>query len=268
MSYWEDRAAQAQAALAEKTTKQIERQLRKYYTRAAKQVMADFEATYDKLINTVGVGNKPTPADLYKLDRYWQLQGQIKEQLQLLNSRQIKALTKAFEENFFDVYYSIGIEGLAAYSTLDTAAVKEVINQIWCADGNNWKQNIWKNTDKLAQTLNDELITCVASGKNTSELKHMLAERFKVSYSRADTLVETELTHIRTQASRQRYLDNGIQEVKVWADYDERRCKACGDLHETIHPIGAAMPIPAHPRCRCTILPIIPKTQKFKDKKS
>lgn len=256
-NYWQDRVANSQSKLTEKTIKQIERQLRKYYKQATVQVMEDFEDTYNKLLATVDAGREPTPADLYKIDKYWKMQGQLKSELRKLGYKQIKALTQAFELNFFDVYYSIGLEGLEAFNTIDDAAARQIINQIWVADGKSWSQRIWENTEKLAQTLNDELIACVVSGKTTRELKNILQDRFNVSYSAADSLARTELAHIQTQAAKQRYLDYGIEEVQIWANTAERRCEVCGKLHKKIYPVGAAIPIPAHPRCRCTIVPVI-----------
>jgi SPP1 gp7 family putative phage head morphogenesis protein len=82
-------------------------------------------------------------------------------------------------------------------------------------------------------------------------------ERFNVSFSRADALARTELAHIQTQAARQRYEDTGIEYVEIWADKDERRCEVCGKLHKKRYPVGATMPIPAHPRCRCCIVPVV-----------
>lgn len=256
-NYWADRMAAAQTKLTEKTTKQVEAQLRKYYKRSMEQVITDFESTYNKLLNTVAQGREPTPADLYKIDKYWKMQGQMQEELRKLGSRQVSAMAKAFEANYFDVYYSIGIEGLEAFNTIDRNAVKQVINSIWCTDGKSWSARIWENTSKLAQALNDELINCVVSGKKTSDLKKMLQERFNVSYSAADSLVRTELAHIQTEAAKQRYTDYGIEQVEIWADADERRCEVCGKLHQTKYPVGAAVPIPAHPRCRCCIVPVV-----------
>ena len=45
--------------------------LSKYYSTAAKTVVAEFERTYLKVLNAVEDGRAPTPADLYKLDTYW-----------------------------------------------------------------------------------------------------------------------------------------------------------------------------------------------------
>ena len=257
MNYWKDRMALAQTALTNKSAKQIQKQLKKYYGRGMKRVISDFEATYNKLLATVEEGKQPTPADLYKLDKYWQMQGQLRQQLQRLGDRQINTLSKIFEINFFDVYYSIAIPGMEAFNTIDNKGAQQLINSVWVADGKNWSQRIWENTNLLASTLNDELISCITTGKKTTELKKVLQERFNVSYSRADTLARTELAHIQTEAAKERYKDYGINKVQIWADEDERRCPECGKLHEKIYPAGANVPIPRHPNCRCCIVPVV-----------
>ena len=257
MSYWQDRMAQSQTKLTNKTIKQIEKQMKQYYAKTMKRTIADFEATYDKLLATVGEGKQPTPADLYKLDKYWKAQAQMRLELQKLGDKQISALSKAFETNFFEVYYSIALEGMSAFNTIDAAMVQQLINHIWVADGKSWSQRIWENTELLAATLNEELVNCVVTGKRTTELKNILQERFSVSYGRADALVRTELAHIQTQAAQKRYEDYGIQEFEVWADEDERRCDVCGKLHEKKYPVGAVPPVPAHPHCRCCIVPVV-----------
>lgn len=257
MSYWQDRMAASQTKLTEKTTKQIEKQLIKYYSNATKKVIDDFTATYEKLLATAEAGKQPTPADLYKLDKYWQAQAKMRAELTKLGNRQIAALSKAFETNFFDIYYSIALEGGAHFASLDTATVQQIINEIWCADGKSWSSRIWSNTDKLAEELNESLIHTVAAGKKTTDLKNLLQARFGVSYSSADSLVRTELAHIQTQAAKKRYEDYGISMVEIWADEDERRCDICGGLHQKKYPVGAAIPIPAHPRCRCCIVPVV-----------
>lgn len=257
MSYWQDRMARSQNLLSEKSIKEIEKQLRKYYGSTMKRTIADFEATYNKLLASIADGKQPTPADLYKLDRYWNMQGQLRRELRKLGEKQVAALSKIFEINFFDIYYSIGIEGAEAFSTISPEAARQLINQIWVADGKSWSQRIWENTELLAQTLNEELIACVTAGKKTTDLKRVLQERFNVSYSRADALARTEIAHVQTQAAKQRYEDYGIQQVEIWASPDERRCEICGKLHKKIYPVGAQVPIPAHTKCRCCILPVV-----------
>lgn len=249
--------AKSQDRASRKTVAQIKKQFKKYYSTTAKFVIDDFVATYEKLLNDLAHERAPVPADLYKMDKYWTMQGALRAQLQKLGEKEIAMLTRNFERNFFEVYYGLNIEGKQAFNTIDKNIVKQMINNIWCADGKSWSQRIWGNTEKLAETLNEELIKNLVAGKKTSDLKKKLQERFNVSFSNADMIARTELAHIQTQAAKKRYEDYGVQEVEIWADEDERRCKVCGKLHQKRYPIGAAVPIPAHPRCRCCIVPVI-----------
>lgn len=259
--YWVDRIAKAQEKLTSKAISQTEKQLRKYYKRSMEKVISEFEATYNKLLAQQAEGKNVTPADLYKLDKYWQLQGQMRIELQKLGDKQASKLSKVFELHFFDIYYSINIEGKETFTTLDSAAARQMIEAIWCADGKSWSQRVWKNLEKLQETLNENLIYCVASGKKPSELKKLLQERFGVSYNRAAALVETEITHIQTQAAAKRYEDYGIEQYEFYADPDERTCEVCGALHgkkfyySELQP-GVNAP-PLHPRDRCTIIPVV-----------
>jgi SPP1 gp7 family putative phage head morphogenesis protein len=166
-------------------------------------------------------------------------------------------MQKKFIETYKGVYGNIALPSGRAHSTIDNALVKQLINSVWCADSKSWSERIWENTAKLAETLNEGLVECVLTGKKTTDLKKDLQERFLVSYGEADRLVRTEIAHIQTQAAEQRYKDAGVQKVEIWADEDERRCDVCGKLHQKQYPVGAAVPIPAHPNCRCCIIPVI-----------
>jgi SPP1 gp7 family putative phage head morphogenesis protein len=257
MGYWAERIAKAQTELTNRNTKRIEKQLKKYYASATERTINNFIATYNKIQIAIEQGKEPTPADLYKLDKYWKTQAQLRQELRRLGEKQIALLTKQFEIQYFDIYYSFALEGIPAYTTPNKGIVNQLINSIWCADGKSFSQRIWQNTELLVETLNEELIHCVINGQTTRELKNKLQERFAVSYGRADALVRTELAHIQTEAAKQRYKDYGLQEVEILADKDERRCEICGKLHKKRYPIGANVPIPAHPKCRCCIVPVI-----------
>ena len=255
--YWAERQAKTQDKLTSKSVKETEEQLQKYYMRSMERVISDFEATYDKLLATIEAGREPTPADLYKLDKYWQIQGQLRDELQKLGNKQAALMSNKFMEQYINIYEAIALQGEAAFNTVSKETAQQMINQIWCADGKSWSQRIWDNTDKLQQALNDNLIDCVVTGKKTTELKKKLMEQFNVSFSRADSLVRTEMAHIQTQAAQQRYKDYGIKEVEVWVDEDERTCPICAKHEGERYPVNARMPVPFHPRCRCCMIPVI-----------
>lgn len=249
--------ANSMTKLSNKNIKAIEKQMKKYYGKAMESVINDFENTYNKLLATAAEGKDISPADLYRLDKYWQMQGHLRKELQALGDKKINIMSKIFEINFFDVYYGINIEGATAFTSIDSTVAQHIINQIWCADGKSWSQRIWDDVSKLQQVLNDKLVECIVTGKKTSELKNQLQEQFNVSYRRADSVVRTEIAHIQTQAAQQRYTDYGIKKVEIWADEDERRCPECGKLHQKRFLVGEAVPIPRHTNCRCCIIPVV-----------
>ena len=255
--YWKDRMAASLARISNKSIKEIEKQMKKFYATAMKHTIAEFEAVYDKILANMEEGKEPTANDLYQLDRYWKMQAQTRDELRKLGDKQNALLSKRFEENFFEIYYSILQDSDVAFSTIDAAAVQQIINQVWVADGKSWSKRIWGNIEQLQETLSEGLIDCVVTGKKTSELKAILRERFSVSYSNADMLVRTEISHIQNEAAKKRYQDVGVQMVEVFAPHDERRCPQCRKLHGKKYPVGAPVPVPRHPRCRCTVLPII-----------
>lgn len=263
MSYWIDRLASNQLNLSDKTVKAINKQLIIYYGRAMERVIKDFEAVYNKILATVEEGKTPTPADLYKLDKYWEAQAQMRRELQRLGDKEKQILSKVFETHFFEIYYSIDIpDGEAAFNTIDTEVVQQLINGIWVADGKQWSQRIWENTERLAQTLNEELIHIVTTGKKETDLKKALVERFDVSYGRAQTLVRTEVAHIQTEAAKKRYQDYGIQYVEVLTAHrgggeDKKTCPICKALEGKKFPVGGVMPLPAHPNERCCLVPVV-----------
>lgn len=255
--YWGKRNAKIQQTLADKSIKDIEKQLITYYSKSAQRVMKEFELTYLKVCEAVGDGKTPTPADLYKLDKYWAMQGQLQKELEKLGNYQSALFFKRFTDTYINVYNALSIPGQAHYTQIDRKLAEQMINDIWCADGKNWSQRIWKNNQQLQQKLNDCLIDCVVTGKKSSDLVVMLRDSFNVSYKQADRLVRTEIAHIQTNATQKRYMDYGIKEVEVLADEDERRCEICGKLHQKRFPIGGKMPVPAHANCRCCILPVV-----------
>lgn len=257
MEYWARRNLLAQFNLTSKSIEEIEEQLAKYYSKAQEKIIGQFIETYNKVLSTIEEGRTPTAADLYKLDTYWQGQTQLRDILKELGNIEAEILSEAFTNQYVAIYQSTALPGVETFSTMDLTIAHEIINRVWRADGKSWSERIWDNTAELAQTLEHELTQCLVTGKKTTELKNILQERFNVSYHRADTLVRTEMAHIQNEAAQKRYQDYGVTEYEVWAPKDERRCDHCGTLHRKRYPVGAQLPIPAHPNCRCSALPVI-----------
>ena len=269
--YWKKRMLDAQQKWTDKDIDAINKQLLHYFRVASSSIIKEFEAVYDKVLAQAEEGKPITPADLYKLDRYYQMNAQLEKVLQNLGDKTSELLEKKFEQEYKHIYSSLATDedGKAvkasisdkAFSTVDKEVAKQVANQIWCADGKNWSQRIWKNLNNLQQTLNDGLIECVVTGKKTSELKKRLMERFNVTYNQAENLVRTEMAHIETQAALDRYKEHGRDKIRIIVDPDERTCDVCAKWDDKIVDVsdahtGKNCP-PFHPRCRCTIAAVV-----------
>lgn len=259
MKYWEKRIQEAQERASNKSIKATQAQFKKYYSSAMTKTLDEFEKVYNKILLNIEEGKEPTPADLYKLDKYWQTQAQLRRELEKLGDKQISMMSKVFETLFFEVYYSIDIPNVEepTFNTIDKAMVAQMVNSIWVADGKTWSDRVWDNTKRLQQTLNENLIHCLVTGKKTTELKKVLQERFDISYRRAETLVRTEVAHIQTEAAKQRYKDYGIKYVEVLVDPDEHTCEKCEALMGKKFPVNGMMPLPVHPNERCCLIPVV-----------
>lgn len=264
MTYWAKRQAKLLEALSNKSERQIQKQLTAYYQAAAKKVIKEFESTYEKIVAQAEADKEITPALLYKLNSYWEMNGQIRAELRKLGEKEVALLTKEFEAHFFDIYYAIAPEGMTAFNTINQDAARQLINAVWLADGKTFSQRVWGNVEGLVESLNEQLIYVVATGKKTTELKQLLQDRFGVSYSKANTLVRTELAHVQTVAAKQRYQDYGLKEYEILGNEDDD----CGNHSPDCHKmdgkkflyaemvIGKNAP-PFHPNCRCSIIPVV-----------
>ena len=273
--YWKNRLFEAQKKWTDKDIDVINKMLRHYYKIARENIVEDFEAVYDKVLAQAEEGKPITPADLYKLDKYYKMQAQLQDTLQKLGDRTCEVLAKKFGQEYKHIYSELAVdeEGKAIkastsdkkFSTIDEQGAKHIASQVWAADGKSWSERVWKNIGDLQRTLNEGLVDCVITGKKTTELKKKLMERFDVSYSRAETLVRTEMAHVETQAALDRYKSSGVEKVRIVVDPDEKTCKECSKWDDKIINItdihtGTNCP-PFHPNCRCAIAPVV------KDKK-
>ena len=273
--YWRNRLLETQRKWTDKDIDIINKIISSYYRTAMINIIKEFEAVYDKVLAQAEEGKQITPADLYKLDKYYQMQAQLQDTLQKLGDRTCEVLAKKFGQEYKHIYSELGVDAEGkkikasksdkAFATIDAQGAKHIANQIWAADGKSWSERVWKNLGDLQRTLNEGLIDCVITGKKTTELKKKLMERFSVSYNRAETLVRTEMAHVETQAALDRYKSSGTEKVRIVVDPDERTCDVCAKWDDKIVDVseahtGTNCP-PFHPNCRCAVAPVV------KDKK-
>jgi SPP1 gp7 family putative phage head morphogenesis protein len=267
MSYWANRQEEELNRITNKTEKEINKQLDKYYAKAMKQAIKDFEDTYNALMAQITAGEQVTVAKLYALDRYWQLQGSLRRLCEELGNKEIALLSKNFEKEWQEVYDAAALPSDDAFTFVSESNAEQAIKSTWLADGKTFSDRVWQSSEDLVASLNEDFVHLVITGGDTrnvtNRLEQMVADNVQNKRAKARTLVNTEINHIQTEAAAKRYKDSGLDEYMfLGRENHERELKcACKELDGKVFSfaekvVGKNCP-PMHPNCRCRIKPIM-----------
>ena len=258
LQYWAERQEAVLDAIADRTLEEINAKLDGYYLSTMRKVMADFEATYNALMAQLADDEEPTVAKLYSLDRYWQMQAQLRTLCEQLGNKEVALLSKKFEEEWEEIYQDAALPSELAFTQVSESNAKAMINSPWLPDGKIFSTRIWDNMDRLVATLEEEFTSIVISGRSTNELRKKLMERFNASRYQANRLIRTEICHIQTASAEQRYKDDGLEEY-VFLGREEHDigcdCKKLNGKKFRLDDPSAPR-APRHPNCRCRIMPV------------
>ena len=139
-----------------------------------------------------------------------------------------------------------------------------------------------------------EIANGLELGESIDKLRKRVTERLGPTYikNRAEMIARSETIYASNAGSELGYMQSGVVEGKKWLTaLDERTCFPCTDMNNMTAPVGqptwekegldigevqskydldfsyteGAMPHPPlHPRCRCTIIPIVKMVERFK----
>lgn len=263
--YWAERQEDELNKISSKTEAEINKQLDKYYMSAMKQVMNDFEATYNALMAQIAAGEKPTVAKLYALDRYWQMQGRLKNLCEKLGNKEATLLSNKFEKLWEDVYEAAALPSDLEFTFVSESNAEQMVKSIWTADGKTFSDRIWKSTEDLVATLNEDFVHLVVTGSDPSKLRKkletMVREDVTNARKRADMLVRTEVAHIQDASAEKRYKDSGLEQWMFLGRENHEKDLGCNckKLDGTIWRFDDpnAPKLPQHPNCRCRRKPIM-----------
>lgn len=149
--------------------------------------------------------------------------------------------------------------GLVNHATPDLRGMLQAMDTVWA--GGNYSARIWKNTERLAETLSSEIEAAFLSGKSVRRMADTIMERFGVGYRAAECLVRTETSYVQNRTAARSYEDAGCTEYEVLTAQDRRTCQYCAKQNGKRYLLatmqaGENAP-PFHPNCRCTVLPVV-----------
>ena len=97
MSYWEKRIEDQLNQLAEKTERQVRKEVIKAYKVARQEIIYEYLNLYNEVVAEIGLENLK-PNDIYRFDSYYRLQNKIGEKLKELGDLEIRVINKKLEE--------------------------------------------------------------------------------------------------------------------------------------------------------------------------
>lgn len=125
-------------------------------------------------------------------------------------------------------------------------------------NGVDFSSRIWKNTNQLAQQLKIDLQNSIIQGLSPYKISFKIKNDFSSSAYQAKRLVNTELAKTVMDAQDNIYIHmNEIEQVMWDATLESNTCDFCAALDGKYFDKNNHPPLPAHPNCRCAIIPIV-----------
>lgn len=158
--------------------------------------------------------------------------------------------------------------GVVSQAVPDLQGLLRAMDTAW--SGRNYSARIWRNTDHLAQMLEDEIEAAFLSGKSVRRMANVIMDRFGVGYRAAECLMRTETSYVQNQTAAKSYEDAGCTDYEILTASDRRTCSRCAAQNGKRYPFTAMQPgenaPPFHPNCRCTILPVVGEEERLAKK--
>lgn len=145
-----------------------------------------------------------------------------------------------------------------SFNALDEDLVERLIKTPW--NGRNYSERIWNNTQKLSETLKDEVLQAVLTGKKEKDVTDELINRFNVSEFESKRLIRTETAHINNEMEALSYEEADIEKYRFVAVLDTRTSHVCREHDYKVYKVserqvGVNYP-PLHPFCRSTTIAV------------
>lgn len=219
-----------------------------------KEIQANGDNELLRELNTLAMRSRITRLDKLYADTLVEV-GKLSKDVRAAMD---KFLPSAYKDFYYHDLYDIGQKrGLIhPVSRVDAGALENVIRTPW--SGKNYSARIWKNGEKLAETIQRTVTAGMHRGCSADELARYVKQRMNVGYSQAVRLVRTELNYTQNRAILDGIKDCGMKYYRFVATLDRRTSSQCREHDGKTYSVedyspGTNAP-PLHPHCRSTIV--------------
>lgn len=190
---------------------------------------------------------------------------QIQNEIEKLYYSQNKDIANLEKEIYQDTYYHTAYELQKGFNvgfnfaTLDDDKINKVLSKPWTTDNITFSDRIWKNKDKLLNTLNTELTQAIIRGDRLENVINTIAKKFNTSRGNAGNLVMTESAFFSSTARNKCFKELNVEKYEIVATLDMHTSDTCRELDGKVFNITDYEPgvtaSPFHNWCRSTEAP-------------
>lgn len=161
-------------------------------------------------------------------------------------------INKAYYYNIYDIQKGLGIGFNIAEMPLES--VQEILKNNWSEK--HYSKHIWKNTDILAEKLEEVITRGSMTGKSSRRMAMELEKLTNYGKFASERLIRTETTYVSNAAEIESYKECGIDKYIFVATLDLRTSNQCRERDRKVYRVDkaqAGVNLPAlHPHCRST----------------
>lgn len=202
------------------------------------------------------------PAYRFRIERLQELLKQIDTIMENVYQQEQQFDTSFFQNLAEDTYYrkiynvqrqtGLGFD----FSRIDQKQIEQALKMNW--SGSHYSARIWHNTGKLAETLKQEMLVSLLTGRTEKDTAAVITNRCGSGAMQARRLVRTESCFVSGELDARAYKECGVSFYRFLAVLDLRTSEICQSLDNKVfslseRQVGKNYP-PMHPWCRSTTL--------------
>lgn len=198
------------------------------------------------------------------IDRLEAIRMQMAQHIEKLAAKGNARLTDVLRDIYPDAQMRTAYEvqkkkGFEPFARIPEADVDRILKKSWVSDGLNFSDRIWRDKERLLNTLQGELTRGLIRGEPYGKIAQRIAGCMGVARSAAARLVETEAAFFSSRGQLDAFRDLGVEQYEFVATLDSRTSETCREMDGKVLPLSEFKPgitaPPLHCHCRSTTCP-------------
>ena len=198
------------------------------------------------------------------IDRLEAIRMQMAQHVEKLAAKGNARLTDVLRDIYPDAQMRTAYEvqkkkGFEPFARIPEEDVDRILKKPWVSDGLNFSDRIWRDKERLLNTLQGELTRGLIRGEPYGKIAQRIAGRMGVARSAAARLVETEAAFFSSRGQLDAFRDLGVEQYEFVATLDSKTSETCREMDGKVLPLSEFKPgitaPPLHCHCRSTTCP-------------